>query len=45
MDDGRSVALRDAILWHLGTGSEVTGQFRQLKQSDQEALIDFLRWL
>jgi CxxC motif-containing protein (DUF1111 family) len=45
MHDGRSVALRDAILQRLGEAREVTGQFRKLKHDDQEVLIDFLRSL
>ena len=40
-----ALTLRDAILRHLGEGSEVTEQFRKLKHNDQEALIDFLRSL
>jgi hypothetical protein len=39
------VAQRDAILRHLGEGSEMTGQFRKLKPNGQEALIDLLRSL
>jgi hypothetical protein len=32
-------------LRHLGEASGMIGQFRKLKQNDQEILIDFLRSL
>jgi hypothetical protein len=45
MYDGQSVALRNAILRHLGEAVLVTEQFRKLKRNDQEAVIEFLRSL
>jgi len=45
MHDGASVTFLDAILRHQGEAHQVTGHFRKLSPSDQEALFEFLRSL
>ena len=45
MHDAASFTFRDAILRHGGEANAVTRRFRQLTQSEQEALIEFLRSL
>jgi CxxC motif-containing protein (DUF1111 family) len=45
MHDGASVTFLDAILRHGGEAAHVTEKFRQLKPSEKEALLEFLRSL
>lgn len=45
MHDGASVTIRDAILRHGGEASDVTARFKQLSNSDEEALLAFVRSL
>jgi len=45
MHDGASLTLRDAIVRHRGEASGVSNRFRNLTQSDQEAIIAFLESL
>ncbi len=45
MHDGASLTLRDAIVRHRGEASGVSNRFGKLTQSDQEAIIAFLKSL
>src|SRR5437762_9979019 len=45
MHDGASLTLRDAIVRHRGEASGVSKRFGKLTQSDQEAIITFLKSL
>jgi CxxC motif-containing protein (DUF1111 family) len=45
MHDGASLTLLEAITRHRGEASHVTLQFKRLKRSDQEAIIEFLKSL
>ena len=45
MHDGASLTFRDAILRHRSEAGAVTRRFRRLAQSEQEAIIEFLRSL
>src|SRR5438132_2044830 len=45
MHDGASLTLRDAIVRHRGEASDVSDRFRKLTQSDQDAIIEFLKSL
>lgn len=45
MHDGASLTFRDAIMRHRGESSDVTSRFRRLSQTDQEAIIEFLKSL
>jgi CxxC motif-containing protein (DUF1111 family) len=45
MHDQASLTLRDAIVRHRGEASGVTGRFKQLSRSEQEAIIEFLKSL
>jgi CxxC motif-containing protein (DUF1111 family) len=45
MHDQASVTLRDAIVRHRGEASGVIGRFKQLKRSEQGAIIEFLKSL
>ena len=45
MHDGASLTLRDAIVRHRGEASSVSNRFGKLTQSDQEAIIAFLKSL
>ncbi len=45
MHDGASLTLRDAIVRHRGEASGVSKRFGKLTQSDQEAIIAFLKSL
>ncbi|OGE23471.1 MAG: hypothetical protein A3J42_03020 [Candidatus Dadabacteria bacterium RIFCSPHIGHO2_12_FULL_53_21] len=43
LHDGRARNLEEAILWHDGEGKESRDFFRNLKKSDRDALIAFLK--
>jgi len=45
MHDGASLTLRDAIVRHRGEATVVSNRFKRLTQSDQEAILEFLRSL
>src|SRR5438046_1762109 len=45
MHDGASLTLRDAIVRHRGEASGVSNRFGKLTQSDQQAIIEFLKSL
>ena len=45
MHDGASLTLRNAIVRHRGEASGVSNRFGRLTQSDQEAIIAFLKSL
>jgi len=45
MHDGASLTFRDAILRHRGEASNVTDHFQNLSESDQSAIIEFLKSL
>jgi CxxC motif-containing protein (DUF1111 family) len=45
MHDGASVTLRDAVRRHSGEASEALHHFEKLPQSDQQAILEFLRSL
>jgi CxxC motif-containing protein (DUF1111 family) len=45
MHDGASLTFLKAITRHRGEASHVTLQFKRLKSSDQEAIIEFLKSL
>src|SRR6202049_1505544 len=45
MHDGASLTIRDAILRHHGEANHVSQQFENLKNEDQEAIIEFLKSL
>jgi CxxC motif-containing protein (DUF1111 family) len=45
MHDGDTLTFREAILRHKGEASEVTRRFEQLGQSDQQAIVEFLKSL
>ena len=45
MHDGRAHSIEEAILYHGGEGQNSSNQFQQLSQTDQEALIKFLKSL
>jgi CxxC motif-containing protein (DUF1111 family) len=45
MHDGASLTFREAILRHRGEASDVTRRFEQLGQSDQQAIVEFLKSL
>ena len=45
MHDGESVTLRDAIRRHGGEATHVTQQFQKLKNTEQNAVIEFLKSL
>jgi CxxC motif-containing protein (DUF1111 family) len=45
MHDGASLTFRDAILRHRGEASGVTAGFEELSESDQGAIIEFLKSL
>lgn len=45
MHDGASVTFRDAIRRHRGEASDVTTHFERLPDSDQDALLEFLKSL
>jgi len=45
MHDGASLTLLEAITRHRGEASHVALQFKRLKRSDQEAIIEFLKSL
>ena len=45
MHDGASLTFRDAIIRHRGEASEVTKRFEKLNQSDQQAIVEFLKSL
>ena len=45
MHDGASLTFLKAIGRHRGEASHVTLQFKRLKSSDQEAIIEFLKSL
>jgi hypothetical protein len=45
LHDGRALTIRDAILFHEGTGSEanpIVQAFRRLTPAEQQAVVDFL---
>ncbi len=45
MHDGASLTLRDAIVRHRGEASDASNRFQKLTQSDQQAIIEFLKSL
>jgi CxxC motif-containing protein (DUF1111 family) len=45
MHDASSLTFRDAILRHRGEANAVTGRFRHLAPSEQDAIIEFLKSL
>ena len=45
MHDAASLTFRDAILRHRGEANAVTGRFRRLAPSEQDAIIEFLKSL
>jgi CxxC motif-containing protein (DUF1111 family) len=45
MHDGASLTLRDAILRHSVEAGAVTGRYRGLSASEQQAIIEFLKSL
>ena len=45
LHDGRARSLSEAILWHGGEAKQSRDSFRNMSQSDREALLTFLNSL
>ena len=45
LHDGRARTLEEAIIWHGGEAAPAANRYRQMKEDDRQALIDFLESL